>query len=139
MANRYLTQFSQTFEKKVVHVFAKCTFGSSAVTLNTAKGVVSVTRNSAGTFTFVFGTTAASLDVYNRILGVRAVFNSGSSAPAAPWVAIKADNVATVGTCSCQIVTYAPTNSTTTTLVATDPASGEIGYFEFIFSDSTAP
>jgi hypothetical protein len=135
MANRYGYQFSQTLEKKVVNLYAKVTFGASgAPTLSAvnSKGIVSVTRNSAGIYTFVFGTKAGMLDVYNKLLCVRHVLNSGSSAPASPALYVKADSVATSGTCSLQIVM----NSAGT---ATDPASGEIGYFNFTFGDSTAP
>lgn len=134
MANRYLTQFPLAFEKKVVNIFGKVTFGSSgAPTLDAAnsKGIVSVTRNSAGVYTFVFGTKAGMLDVYNKLLCVKHMFNSGSSAPASPGMYIKANSIATVGTCSMQVVF----NSAGT---ATDPASGEIVYIQFLFGDSTA-
>lgn len=135
MANRYTTQFTQTLEKKVVNVFGKVTFGSTgAPTLVAAqsKGIVSVTRNAAGTYTFVFGTKAGMLDVYNKLLMVKHVFNSGSSAPASPDCYIKADSVATAGTCSLQVVFNAAGT-------ATDPASGEAVHLQFIFKDSTAP
>lgn len=133
--NRFTNQFPQSLEKKVCTIFAKVAFGASgAPTLSAvnSKGVLSVTRNGAGDFTFVFGTAANGVgakDTYVKLLCVRQVYNSGSSAPAAPAVYIKADNVATA---SLRIVTNAAG-------VATDPASGEIGYFEFVMGDSTAP
>lgn len=135
MANRYFTQFPLSMEKKVVNLFARVTYGASgAPTLSAvnSKGIVSVTRNSAGIYTFVFGTQAGMLDVYVKLLMAKVVFNSGASAPAAPGMYIKTNSVSTVGTASLQVVL----NSAGT---ATDPASGEIGYFEFIFGDSTAP
>lgn len=135
MANRYTTQFTQTLEKKVIHVYGKVTFGATgAPTLVAAqsKGIVSVTRNNTGEYTFVFGTKAGMLDVYNKLLMMRHVFNSGSSAPASPSCYIKTDSVATAGTCSLRVVF----NSAGT---ATDPASGEAVHLEFIFKDSTAP
>lgn len=136
MANRWMTQFGLTMEKKVVNLYAKITFGSSgAPTLVTSqsKGIVSVTRNTTGTYTFVFGTTSSKLDTYNKLLGVSSVFNTGgTTAPLAPELWIQTDSTATAGTASLKVVTNY--NKT-----ATDPASGEIGYFNFVFKDSTAP
>ena len=138
MANRFMNQFPLALEQKVVNLFAHVTFGSTgAPTLDKAnsKGIVSVTRNSAGKYTFVFGTTTASLDVYYKLLCVKHVFdatgNSGT-APASPGLYITGNSVATVGTCSLQVVFNAAGT-------ATDPASGEGVYLQFIFKDSTAP
>lgn len=133
--NRYLKAYPQSFESKVAKVFAKVTFGSSgAPTLDAvnSKGVVSVTRNSAGVYTLVFGTKVGMLDTYVKLLSARHIFNSGSSAPASPGMYIKANSIATVGTCSIQIVFNAAGT-------ATDPATGEIVYLEFTLGDSTAP
>ena len=133
--NRWLNQFPLVFEKKVVNVFAKVAFGAAgAPTLSAvnSKGIVSVTRNGAGDFTFVFGTKAGMLDTYVKLLGAQVVFNSGSSAPTAPAMYVKADNISVSGTCSLTVVLNAAG-------VATDPAIGEIGYFNFILGDSTAP
>lgn len=96
-------------------------------------GIVSVTRNAAGQFTFVFGTQAGMLDVWPRILGAQVMYNSGSSAPAACSMAIITNSVATAGTCSLKVrlSDFAGAD--------VDPASGEIGYFEFIFTNSNAP
>lgn len=135
MANRYQYQFSTTMEKKIVNLFAKVTFGATgAPTLDAvnSKGVVSVTRNSAGTYTFVFGTKAGMLDTYVKLVSLDVIYNSGASAPAAPSIYVKANNIATVNTSSLQVVVNAAGT-------ATDPATGEIGYFNFIFGDSTAP
>lgn len=135
MANRYNTQFPLAFEKKVVNIYAQVTFGATgAPTLNVvnSKGVVSVTRNSTGDFTFVFGTQVKMLDVYVKFLSAKVTYNSGASAPLAPGMYIKANNIATFNTASIELVLNAAGTPT-------DPASGEIGYFEFIFGDSTAP
>jgi hypothetical protein len=140
MANRWANQFNLTLEKRVTDIFAQVTFGASgAPTLNVAnsKGVLSVTRNSAGTFTFVFGSTPngrTAFDTYVKVLQVAACFNSGAAAPAAPGLYIKANNIAVANTASIQIVLTVAGGGT-----ATDPASGEIGYFDFTFGDSTAP
>lgn len=135
MANRYGKAFAQTMETKLWKIYAKVTYGASgAPTLDkvNSKGIVSVTRNGAGDFTFVFGTNAGMLDVWNKVMCVKHVYNSGSSAPASPGMYIKTNSVATSGTCSIRLIL----NSAGT---ATDPASGEIGYYEFTFGDSTAP
>ena len=138
MANRYNQQFQLTQEKRVTAIFAKVTFGATGaptLSASNSKGVLSVTRNSAGTYTFVFGSgSGVSLqkDSYVKLLSINNVMNSGASAPAAPAMYIKADNTASNSSASIQIVM----NSAGT---ATDPASGEIGYYEFIFGDSTAP
>jgi hypothetical protein len=137
MANRYNQQFQLTQEKRVTSIFAKVTFGASGaptLSASNSKGVLSVTRNSAGTYTFVFGSgSGVSLqkDSYVKLLSINTVMNSGASAPAAPGLYIKADNSASTSSASIQIVMNAAGT-------ATDPATGEIGYFEFIFGDSTA-
>lgn len=138
MANRWRNQFVSSLEKVVVDLFAEVTFGASGaptiVAANT-KGFISVTRNSAGTYTFVFGSAPNSinaLDTYVKFLNAHVIFNSGSSAPASPGMYVKANSVSTAGTCSIQIVLNAAGT-------ATDPASGEIGYFSFTLGDSTAP
>lgn len=139
MANRFGQQFSYTLQKQVWSIYAKVTFGSSgAPTLvqgnpAASPGVVSVTRNAAGQFTFVFGTKTGMLDVWPRFLCADVVYNSGSSAPAAPGFAIITDSSATAASCSMKV------RLTNTSGADTDPASGEIGYFKFIFSNSNAP
>jgi hypothetical protein len=138
MSNRCMNQFPLTLEKRVIKLFAHITFGASgAPTLDTAnsKGIVSVTRISAGKYTFVFGTKTGMLDTYYKLLGVKHLFdatgNSGT-APASPGMYLTGNAVATVGTSTLQVVF----NSAGT---ATDPASGEGVYLEFTFKDSTAP
>lgn len=137
MANRYTNQFIGAFEKKVVNIYARVTFGNTgAPTLDAtkSKGVVSVTRNGAGDFTFVFGTKTGMLDVYNKLLQATCTFNAGSSLPAAPIMSVKTNSVATVGTCSLRVL-FACLD----TPAATDPANGEVGHFMFTMGDSTAP
>lgn len=138
MANRSFLLNSFQLEKQVVRLYAQVTFGSSgAPTLVTAnsKGVLSVTRNSAGVYTFVFGTKAASLDFYYKLLEVNVMFdatkNSGT-APAAPLVYLSGNSVATAATCSLQLT------CTNTSQTATDPASTEQAFFEFVLSNSGA-
>lgn len=106
-----------------MHIFAQITFGSTgAPTLNFGGSyITSVTRNSAGDYTFVMR------DNWNRLLGVESRFNSGSSAPAAPGMWIKTNSI-TSG--SLRIVF----NSAGT---ATDPASGEIVYLDIVVKNSS--
>ena len=84
MANRSFVLPSFQLEKQVVRLYARVTFGASgAPTLvaNRCKGIVSVTRNSTGVYTFVFGTNAAnttaqaSLDFYYRLLSVTVLYD----------------------------------------------------------------
>ena len=135
--NRWCNQFRLQQEKRVIDVYAKVAIGSTgAPTLSAvnSKGVLSVTRNGTGLYTFVFGTnTALPKDTYVKVLHVGAVFNSGSSAPAAPIFNIAADSVATANVCSIQIQFRDAANA------AADPASGEVMYMDFCLGDSTAP
>lgn len=138
MANRAYVLPSFQLEKQVVRLYAQVTFGSSgAPTLVAAnsKGIVSVTRNSAGKYTFVFGTKTASLDMYYKMLQLNVLWdatkNSGT-APAAPLVYLTGNSVATAATCSLQIL------FTNTSQTATDPASTEQAFFEFVLSNSGA-
>lgn len=138
MANRFGQQFSFSMIKQTWSIYAKCTFGSAgAVTLvqgspAASPGVVSVTKNATGEYTFVFGTQAGMLDVWPRLLHASVVFVSASGEAAAPIMSITTDSSATAGTCSIKIrlVDYAGTEAS--------PADGEIGYFKFVFSNSTA-
>lgn len=138
MANRYGQQFSFSMIKQTWKIYAKVTFAASGVpTLvqgspAASPGVVSITQNATGQYTFVFGTQAGMLDVWPRFLHAHAYFTSGASAPAAPIMSTITDSSATAGTCSMKV--------RLTDLAAADanPASGEIGYFQFTFSNSTA-
>jgi len=141
MANRYTTQFVNCIEKGINKIFANISFGASgAPTINRggflSQGLVSVTRNSTGIFTFVFGTQAGMLDVYAKLESVHVVFNTVGTAavPAAPLYYISADAVATPASCSLQL-----TFTDKAQAGVADPASGEVGLFEFTFKNSTAP
>lgn len=134
MANRRFNQFPQALEKRVISVFAHISFGASgAPTLDVpnSKGVVSVTRNSAGLYTFVFGTDSSHLDAYVKLLGIRKVFMQSSGNPDREMV-VRANNISNNSVASIQIEFDVET-------VATDPASGSEVFMEFVFGDSTAP
>lgn len=133
MANRTFYQFRWALEKNVSDIFCRMTIGAAgAATLVTAqsKGVVSVTRNSAGVYTFVFGTNASLLDLYNKLLMITVLYDSitdSGAASDAPLWNLTGNSIATPGTASLQ-VTFRNTSGT-----ATDPSSGEALNFNFIF------
>jgi hypothetical protein len=122
MSNQRYTQFRYSKEKKVVDLFAKVTFGSSgAPTLVVAqsKGVKSIARNSAGDYTITLGDKYPTLlrrpphvCKRNRTGFARDVHQSATTSTVE--VVFNA-----VGT-------------------ATDPASGEAVYLQFIFNDTSA-
>lgn len=142
MANRFNQMKMNTFQKEVFKIQSVVSFGAAgAPTLVSSgfvnQGIVSVTRDNTGLYTFVFGTQAGMLDVYYKLLGASVVFDTSGAAgaaPAAPLMAILNNLVATPASCSIQIQLY-----DADTPAATDPASGEIGYFEFTLKNSTAP
>lgn len=140
MANRNFTRESFQLEKNVCRLYAQITFGASgAPTIVTAnsKGIYSVTRNSAGKYTIVFGSNSRSLDGYQKLLMVKHTWdetaNSGT-APLAPLMYLLANNVTTSGGCSLQVEF---TNSTGAQ-IATDPASGEKVFIEFHLGNSVS-
>lgn len=142
MANRYYNNQAFTLAPGVVKVFARVTFGAAgAPTLVQgssflSKGVVSVTRDAQGVFTFVFGTQSGMLDVYNKLLNVSVLFDTigAPGVPAAPLYYLSGNAVATPASCSLQL-TFLDAD----TPAATDPGNGEAAYFEFTFKNSTAP
>jgi hypothetical protein len=142
MANRFVTPASMaTFEKLTKVVFAKVAFGATgAPTLNVvqSKGVISITRASAGRYVITFGSSsngALLKDTYVKRLDFGYHFDTTgtSAAPAAPLCYVAADATATANTCTITI------QFTVAAGTATDPASGEIAYLAFAFGDSTAP
>ena len=129
MANlNYRSQFHNSYAGQMVSLLAKVSIGSSgAPTLvsGTGMGILSVTRNSAGAYTFALSNPFYSL------LGVRVSIKSGSSAPAAPIMNIVTDSAN---------VTAAPLvkiQMRDLSAVATDPASGEVLYVELMFNRSS--
>lgn len=145
MANRYFKWYWQTLETAIKTVFCRVTFGANgAPTLDAvnSKGIVSVTRSSQGIFVFTFGTKSAlqgspALDTYVRLMNFNVTWdetgNSGT-APLAPSAFVSGNALATFGTSTLTLTLGNYTNGS-----ATDPASTEVGLFEFILSDSNAP
>ena len=127
MANRWMNQFSLSFVKKKVAVYARVTFGAAgAPTLDAvnSQGIASISRTSAGLYVITFQ------DVYVRWLQVSRTYKN-ATAPAAPGFFVVSD---TIGTTT-KTLTVQFANSAG---AATDPASGEEVRFEFKFNDSTA-
>lgn len=140
MSNRRFNQFQLALEKGQANIFARVTFGATgAPTLvaSQSKGIKSVTRNSAGLYTFVFGNSAATinpLDTYVALLNITHIFdasaNSGT-APAAPQMYLVANNITSTSLASIQIQ-FANAGS------ATDPANLEAVDLCFSLRNSTA-
>ena len=136
MANRYLRQFTSSFEPQVVNVFGRVTFGASgAPTLVTAssKGIKSISRVSAGKYTIVLGNPVNPVitDTYPSLLMVSRLFDetSGGVAPASPNMWLFSQTVSTNGT----LTIVFDTGGT-----PTDPASGEAVYLNIVVKNSTA-
>lgn len=149
MANRATYDGPRSMYAKMVGIFARVTFGATgAPTLDVAnsRGVLSVTRNSAGLFTFVFGSKINgrnALDPYVALAEVDVTFNTagvsgGPKPPAASQPAVYANNVGSGSQASIQLALLGATSSSVTTLIPTDPAQGEIGHFRFTFIDTKA-
>lgn len=128
MANRrFRSQFRFGMEAMVVELFANISIGAAgAPTLNqsASKGVASVVRNSAGQYTITLQ------DKYNSLLHMNVLQDSGTSAPAAPFVVLEAENVSSAKTLVIQC--RAVDNST-----ATDPANGESMLVKITLSNSS--
>lgn len=145
MANRYATAVSMLcIENATKGVFGRVSIGATgAPTLTTSagtpasnpsKGILSITRSSAGLYVIKFGVTQGAgpvLDTYIKTFSVSCVFNTSatSAAPAAPIYYIASNTTSTAGAISLQFANLSGT--------ATDPASGEILHLAFIFGDSS--
>lgn len=139
MANRRFNNQQFAFMPGVVSIYGRVTFGAAgAPTLDQATqnsmGILSVVRNSAGNYTFTFGsnTQLSSVDTYFKFLSMAAVFNETgtSAAPASPSYYITSNLISSTGKVTVQF------NAAGT---ATDPASGEILHIKFDFRNSSAP
>lgn len=126
MANRYTNQFRASLEKRVSSIFMHVTFGAAgAPTLDTtnSKGIVSITRNSAGVYTIVFGTDATHLDTYVKLLAINKVFMGAADLA----MRILANNISSSSLASIQVSFGA------------DPTAADQLYMEFVMGDSSAP
>ncbi len=118
MANKMAFQFRYSYEREITDIYLKVNIaGSGAPTIasGNAKGVTSITHNSAGNYTILLS------QPYNRLLDVSSQSISGSSAQAAPMCTVVSEAVATAAAPTVILQYRAIDNST-----ATDPASGEV-------------
>jgi hypothetical protein len=136
MANRMFDMVSFQMEKNVVRLYAKVTIGATGaptLLVNSSKGVLSITRVSAGKYTVVFGTNSRSLDTYAHLLNASVLFDTSAIsgvAPAAATAYLTADAVQTTASLTFQCDNLSGT--------ATDPANGEILRIAVELGNSTA-
>lgn len=133
MASRNFDVVQHSATKGVVSVYFKVTFdGTSAPTLGTGAGnigVKSITRTDTGDFSIVFGTPSGIADTYLALLSAQCVFEGAS--PDAPILTVSSSSaLSTTGTLA---VTFLNGS-----LAATDPGTGEIGYFRVDLRNSSA-
>lgn len=115
MASR-LFQNHYKYERDTVTITTCMTIGASgAPTLvpGLNKGIVSITRDSAGTYTIKLKDNA------NKLISARMSVQNSTGIPTAPIMGIKADNVISTSSPSIQVVMSNLSGA------ATDPASGE--------------
>lgn len=116
--NSNLFQFRYSFEREVVEYFAVVTVGATgAPTLTIGKGITSIVRDSAGQYTLTMKDTSA------KLLGCEVMFNSGTSAAAAPMVVVESDLLSSTK----KLILQCRAIDNTT---ATDPADGELMYIK---------
>lgn len=134
MANRRYNNQQFTMVPGAVSLFANVAIGASgAPTLSVAasKGIISITRNSTGNYTVLFGTKTGMVDSYNSLLMVNKAVVS-SAAQAAPEMRVSANNVSS--TTAPGVILQFSSGGT-----ATDPGSGEVILLEFDLKNSSAP
>jgi len=142
MANRYLNQFSYSFERMPVTVCAQ-TLGGASITLQawqpntqtyaTAStggfhGVKSVTHNSTGDFTFKFQ------DNYLRFLGFGMSILATTTTPTALAAYVKDGglNLTASGGATIEVITCLGSAT------AAEIPAANVAYWEFYFSNSNA-
>lgn len=130
MANRWLNQFTKSFEKEVVHIFGNAAIGASGSptldTSNDSKGVASIARNSTGNYTITLQ------DSYYKFLDFSVVFANGGTVAAAPNLDLQ---TISVGTSTGGTVRFVTRNNSGT---ATDPDNGSTMYFHLVVGNSSA-
>lgn len=112
-----LFQFRYSYQRDIADIYAIVTIGASgAPTLQqTSKGVLSVTRNSTGTYTLRLK------DSFTKLMMVDMAVQNASGVPDVQ-VGIIANNITSNSAPSIQIVT----SNTGATPAAADPASGDV-------------
>ena len=133
MANRRLFQFQYSYERDLVDIYANVTIGAAgAPTLQSnAKGVSSITRNSAGDYSI------ALTDNFNKLMSLRAVSQNATGIIAAGSIGIKTDSVNSATAPLVRVVFSGPTAAGNTALIATDPAVGDIIRFHIVLRNAS--
>lgn len=131
MANRYFEQFTYSLEKQTVRLFGTINIGAAGAVASFKGGGIGgvVKETAAGTYSITLS------DKYNRLLAVHATIVDNDISqitriqvqedPASVQSAFVGDN-------TFQIVCLAPTNASTTTLIAANPADGAQIMFEVV-------
>lgn len=113
MANSRLFQFRYSYQRDMVDIVARVAIGASgAPTLLAGKGIVSISRVSAGRYLVTLKDNFRKLAMVDQVA-------VSASAPAAPSMFVAVDNVSSATAPSITIQMNAAG-------VATDPASGEV-------------
>jgi hypothetical protein len=131
VANRSFTNQGFYLEKAPVFLFAKVSIGASgAPTLSRGKGISSISRTSAGLYVITLQ------DAYVALLGATCTRLLASGMPAAPAFSLVSETVSSTKAVTVQF--SGATSSSDTTLVAADPSSGTVLYFQIVLSNSSA-
>lgn len=138
MANRYYrSQFNFSNSAKPVTLRAKAAIGASgAVTGNapvsgTGRGIASISKVSTGVYDIVLDRP------FNGLMMVKLMAIASSGVPAAPVMVVKSEQVSNSSSPKIRIQTNAATSASDTTLIATNPASGETLMIEIQLNDSS--
>lgn len=125
MAASRLFQFRYSYERDLVDVYARISIGAAgAPTLVSGKGVLSVTRDSAGQYTIKLK------DNFNRMLMVDTRIQNATGIPTSTAIGIKTDNSSAATAPSVTIVASAGG-------IAADPASGDILLVDLTFRNAS--
>jgi hypothetical protein len=124
-------QFAISYEKGLVHIYARVDIGASGAPSLVAKynqGIKSVVRNSAGDYTVTFGAIGqAGIDKYQRLMAFRGVV---SNATASAVIAVQPLADATAAG-SMEVVCVSASG------VPADPESGSELLLHFVVKNST--
>lgn len=137
MASHNYQQFQYGLEKFLVTLYANVPIGSTGAvgTLDPKmnQGIYSVARSGAGVYVVTFGILAQSqIDKYVRLIDASAIVMNSTVAGLSAEVVV--DN-SSAGSVTIRFV--APTSSSVTTPVATDPPSGAVLLLKFVLKNSS--
>lgn len=131
MANHMFHTQMLGLEPNPVQLYAVLTIGSSgAPTLTRGKGFKSISRTSTGLYVLTLDSS------YNALLGFDVTTKTSTGLPAAPQAALVTDASTSTGALTFQM--SSATSSSTTTLVAADPTSGDVLFVTVNLTNSSA-